>query len=466
MYDSKVSDYNIVDFTPFRRDPMKELSEACKERDIRFCFYYSHREDWDHPFAYGNYWDFKTSQQTGYEFEPEKPFTVYLEEKAKPQVKELLTNYGSLGLIWFDRGMYTRKQGIEFIKIIRDLQPGCIVNGRVGNYNLDLIGDYQNLSDNGMPASGVEEFWETPQTLNETWGYSRFDTLWKSPTEVIHRLAEVVSKGGNYLLNIGPKSDGTIPPASVNVLLEVGTWMKENHESIYGTTASPLPFQDWGFCTAKDSTLFLHVLEWPDDQQLIVSGLRNRIMEAYTLTGASTLQVKQNGSNHHISLEKVVPDPHNTVIVLKLDHLPETDPPLLSVSTGDTILLNNMTALTKGNTVKRYNRKGKLFISKWSSPEDQVAWSIDLEHPGTYSVSINYAAPKGSERSRFLLEAGQNNLPIILEETGKAFEYRSFDIGQLTFQQAGKKQIRLRPDEDLTGDQMYFKSIELRPANK
>lgn len=466
MYDSRISDYNIVDYTPFLRDPMKELSTACKERDIRFCFYYSHREDWDHPYAYGNYWDFETSQQNGYEYEPEKPFSIYLEEKAKPQLKELLTNYGPIGLLWFDRGLYTRKQGYEFIKLIRDLQPDCIINGRVGHYYQDLIGDYQNLSDNGMPATGVEEFWETPQTLNETWGYSRFDTLWKTPTEIIHRLAEIVSKGGNYLLNIGPKSDGTIPQASVDILLEVGNWMKENHKSIYGTTASPLPVQDWGFCTASDSTLFLHVLQWPEDQQLIVRGLKNRIIEAKRLADNAILNVIQSGTTPLISLTNTVPDPYNTVIALRLDSLPEADPPLLAVSAGDTILLNNMTAWTTGKTVKRYNRKGKLFISKWDSPGDQAAWMIDLEQPGVYSVYITYSAPNSGEGSNFIIEAGLNRLNCFVEKTGASFEYQSFDLGRITFEQAGKMQIKIRPAEDLTGDLMYFKSIELRPLDE
>ena len=226
MYNSQVSDYNIVDYTPFGRDPLAELSSECAKKDIRFCFYYSHREDWDHPYAYGNFWDYETSQQDGFNYDPDKPFTTYLEEKAKPQLRELLTNYGPIGLVWFDRGMFTREQGMEFVSLVREIQPNCIINGRVGNYNLDLIGDYQNMSDNGMPPGGVEEYWETPQTLNETWGYSKFDQEWKSTEEVISRLVEIVSKGGNYLLNIGPMGDGSIPEASIKVLKEVGSWME------------------------------------------------------------------------------------------------------------------------------------------------------------------------------------------------------------------------------------------------
>jgi alpha-L-fucosidase len=202
MYHSSVSAYNIVDATPFRRDPMTELANACREKGIRFCFYYSHREDWDHPDAYGNDWDYDES---------EKDLERYLEEKSKPQLRELLTGYGPLGLIWFDRGIYTQEQAREFAAIVRELQPQCLVNGRVGGYEQELVGDYQDLNDNGMPIGGIEEYWETPQTLNETWGYSRFDTQWKSHREVIRRLVEIASRGGNYLLNVGPTAEGVIP---------------------------------------------------------------------------------------------------------------------------------------------------------------------------------------------------------------------------------------------------------------
>lgn len=467
MYDSKVSDYNIVDYTPFGKDPMKELSAACKEKDIRFCFYYSHREDWDDPYAYGNFWDFKTSQQNGYEFELEKAkyFESYLDKKAKPQLKELLTNYGPIGLIWFDRGMYTPEQGYEFIKIIRNLQPGCLVNGRVGNYNLELIGDYQNLSDNGMPASGVDEFWETPQTLNETWGFSRFDTRWKSPTEIIHRLAEVVSKGGNYLLNIGPKGDGTIPQASIDVLEEVGNWMGKNNESIYGTSAGPLAFHDWGFCTAKESVLYLHILNWPENGKLEIRNLRNKILSAKTLDGGASLMVNKAEGKHQILLQNIVPDQHNTVIKVQLEGLPEVDQEIIQVQKDESILLDNMSVNTSGKTKKRYNRRGKLFVSKWDSPEDLATWLLDFKESGTYRIKITYSAPESSVGAKFTLSLGANKITAQVEKTGIDFDYKTFELDEVSVEKNSNVQFIIGPDENLKGDLMYLKSIELVPVN-
>lgn len=465
MYDSKVSDYNIVDYTPFGKDPMKELSEACAEKDIRFCFYYSHREDWDEPYAYGNFWDFETSQQNGYEYEIEKAeyFESYLDKKAKPQLKELLTNYGPIGLIWFDRGLYTPEQGYEFIKIIRDIQPKCLVNGRVGNYNLDLIGDYQNLSDNGMPASGVDEYWETPQTLNETWGFSRFDTLWKSPTEVIHRLAEVVSKGGNYLLNIGPKGDGSIPQASVEVLKEVGKWMDKNSESIFETTSSPLAFHDWGFCTAKGSVLYLHILNWPKNNMVEINGLKTRIIDAKILGGNKILEQVQINELSKILLTGIQPNPHNTVIKLQLDGIPEVAPAIISVKQGDKILLDNMAVGTSGNTKKRFNRRGELFVSKWNSPKDKASWLIGMLKPEKYQMKITYSAPKNSVGKGFIVKAGENTIKAKVEKTGIDFDYKTFDLGEINLGKNNKLKIVLYPAEEMESDLMYFKSLELIP---
>lgn len=467
MYDSEVSDYNIVDYTPFKKDPMKALSKACAKKDIRFCFYYSHREDWDEPYAYGNFWDFETSQQSGYEYEQKKAkyFESYLEEKAKPQLKELLTNYGPIGLVWFDRGMYTPEQGYEFIKIIRDIQPKCLVNGRVGNYNLELIGDYQNLSDNGIPASGVDEYWETPQTLNETWGYSRFDTLWKSPTEVIHRLAEIVSKGGNYLLNIGPKGDGSIPEASINILKEVGKWMDKNSESIYETSASPLALHDWGFCTAKDSVLYLHVTNWPENNTLEIDGLKTKIIEAKTLVGNKNLLIKQTDSECAVDLNKLEPDAYNTVLKIKLESLPEVAPIVISVEKNDTVLLDNMTVSTLGKTKKRYNRRGKLFISKWNSPGDKASWILDVQKPGKYKLEITYSAPETNVGSKYSVKAGENVLSAKIEKTGLDFDYKTFNLGEIDFPTSGKSEIIVDPDENLENDLMYFKSIKLIPVD-
>ncbi len=331
------------------------------------------------------------------------------------------------------------------------------------NYNLDLIGDYQSMSDNGMPPGGVEELWETPQTLNDTWGYSKFDQKWKSTGEVIWRLVEIVSKGGNYLLNIGPRGDGTIPEASIQILNEVGAWMDVYSESIYGTTASPLNVQSWGVCTARDSLLYLHVLNWPKDRKLEVSGLKNKPLSAYLLGSKSKLEWRIEGSSIMISLPEAQPDPYNSVIALQVSGQAESDPPIIFAQAMDTITLGYMTGVTSGNATKRFNRKGNFFISRWSEPEDQVTWTLQLDQAAEYSVRIVYSAPNESVNQEFEVEVGGQKLEGQIQPTGIPFEYQVFDMGNLQFQEAGTYKMAIHPSNALEGDLMYFHSLMLIP---
>ncbi len=455
MYRSKVSNYNIVDWTAFKRDPVEELSRECRKAGIRFCVYYSHREDWDHPDGYGNNWDYDRTR---------KNFERYLEEKSKPQLRELLTNYGPLGLVWFDRGMDTPQQTAEFVKLVRTLQPNCLINGRVGNYAQDLMGDYQNMNDNGMPAGGLDEYWETPQTLNGTWGYSRFDQQWKTPGVVIRRLVEIVSKGGNYLLNIGPMADGTIPAPSVAVLEQVGAWMRKNGDSIYGTSACPMEFP-WGRCTIKDNRLFLHVFSPPADGILRVSGLRNPVRTAYALLEPSRkLAVRGSGGVTAISLPPGGRDENDTVIVAEIAGKLETEPFVLTQGSDLGFELDTMAAATSGKAAKRFNREGKFHIARWTAPEDSATWTLLISQAGTYSVRIRYAARPESAGARYVLNVGPQSLEGAVEQTGPWYQYRTFDLGMAKIEKAGRYLVTMHPAESAGHNLMYLQSVVLQPV--
>jgi alpha-L-fucosidase len=467
MYDSKVSDYNIVDYAKFGRDPLRELSDACAEAGLKFCVYYSHREDWENPYAYGNFWDYDSSQTSLDTLDHPELFRKYLDTKAIPQLKELLTNYGPLGIVWFDRGMYTQEQGKEFADLVHTMQPGCLVNGRVGHYNQELLGDYQSLTDNGMPVGGIEEAWETPQTLNDTWGFSKSDQNWKPARDIIRRLVTIVSKGGNYLLNVGPTGDGVIPAPSVAILDRVGDWMNRNSESIYGTSPSPFPAEiPWGFCTRKGDLLYLHVFDWPGDGLLKLDGLNSRVSKAYLLAekeGSLTVN-RDKGGRYLISLPESRPDTINTVVVLRIAGTPDIAPLVVQQKGAEPVVLDFLTASTRGKAVKRFNRRGEegeFHISKMEGPEDVIEWHVNMADPGVYDVSITYAAIPGWENGRYIVSAGREKIIGTVKSSPGWYEYKTENIGQIRVSEKGETLIRLYPDIQLNHYLMYFRSLEL-----
>jgi len=327
MWDSKVTDYDIMDATPFKRDVLKELSQACKKHGIRLCFYHSIM-DWHHPDAQGafypNYNDRKLSNPN---------FSRYVEDYMKPQLKELIRNYGPLGVLWFDGewvGDWTESSGKDMYNYVLGLQPDIIINNRVGKGRKGLMGfsdSEEPLGDFGtpeqqIPAKGLPGVdWESCMTMNKTWGYVSYDDNWKSTEDLIRKLADIASKGGNFLLNVGPTSEGLIPQPSVERLAAMGEWLKVNGESIYGTTASPIGEVPWGRCTAKPGKLYLHVFEWPTDGKLGISGLKNTVTKAYLLADKdkAKLPITRKGQDNLIvTVPAEAPDKINTVIVLEI----------------------------------------------------------------------------------------------------------------------------------------------------
>ncbi len=325
LWDSKVTDYDIIDATPFDRDILAELEKACKKHGVKFCLYHSIM-DWHHPDAqapfYPNYNDRNRSNPN---------FPRYVENYMKPQLKELITEYGPLGVLWFDGEWikdWTEPQGRELYQYVRSLQPNIIVNNRVGKGRKGMEGlnkdDQEYSGDFGtpeqqIPATGLPGVdWESCMTMNDTWGYKSYDDNWKSSETLLRNLADIASKGGNFLLNVGPTSEGLIPDASVERLVAMGEWMKVNGESIYGTTASPIGAVPWGRCTARPGTLYLHVFEWPANGRLVVPNVKDEVQKAYLLAGkGGDLKVTDDGGNVVVHVPKEAVCPINTVVVLK-----------------------------------------------------------------------------------------------------------------------------------------------------
>lgn len=315
LWNSKSSDYNIVARTPWKRDAIKELAEASRKQGLKFGVYYSLGRDWQDPDVptrdngyRSNTWD--------YPDESKKVFARYFERKVKPQVRELLTQYGPIAVMWFDTPeMITRAQSEELLRLIHGLQPDTIVNARVGH----RLGDYA-VSEQKIPDSGNPHPWETCMTLNGHWGFHKKDENWKPTETLVRNLVDIASKGGNFLLNVGPTGKGQIPAPSVERLAQVGAWMKVNGEAIRGTGACTLGALAWGRCTRKTTadrtTFYLHVFDWPADGKLVVPAGGARVTATLLATG-KRLPVKADASSTTITLPGKAPDAISSTIVLE-----------------------------------------------------------------------------------------------------------------------------------------------------
>ncbi len=310
MFKSAADPYNIVDATPFGRDPMKELAEACRKYGLKFCFYYSQVQDWydKNGCGYGRP-------------DEEKDFEEYLERKCLPQLTELLTQYGDIGLIWFDTPQKCKPEHSQRIyDHVKSLQPNCIVSGRIGNQ----LGDYMSTGDNMLPLLPYPGDWEVPATLNDTWGFKKSDTNWKSPKQLIELLVKINSRGGNYLLNVGPTAEGEIPEACADILREIGRFMQKNGESIYGTKAAPAyPYDmDWVRFTTKPGKLYMHLLRNVGKLYLLIG---NTFRRAYYLeTGEPfeyTLTAQPASGTHRLvaELPETLPNELDTVVCFEMN---------------------------------------------------------------------------------------------------------------------------------------------------
>lgn len=310
MYDSPVSEFDIVEHTPWKRDPINELAQACEKEGIKFGVYYSLGRDWHDPncptkgASRSNTWD--------YPDEEAKDYSVYFEKKVIPQVTELVTQYRP-AVVWFDTyGLTSLEQSQELLKLIHDIDPACIVNSRVGN----RLGDY-SVSEQKIPSTGEVKPWESCMTMNRTWGYNKIDHEWKTEDVLIHNLIDIVSKGGNFLLNVGPTGEGIIPEPSVLILKEMGDWLKVNGESVYGATASTMDEPVWGRYTSKPGVLYAHVFDWPEDGRLLIDKSQ-KVAKAILLADPDTeLEFSQTGQGVSISLPVRAPDPVASVIRLE-----------------------------------------------------------------------------------------------------------------------------------------------------
>ncbi len=331
MFNTKATRYNVVDATPWGKDPLRALSKACRKYGVRFCVYYSIM-DWHSPDqgAYEPSSVDPTYNPTHFKPGKKAAYIKYM----KTQLKELITQYHP-GVIWFDGGWmdgWTRNDGREIYEYLRKLDPEIIVNNRAG------VGDYET-PEQYIPPDGIPGHnWETCMTINDDWGYNASDLNFKSAGMLIRDLVDIVSKGGNFLLNVGPTAKGIIPEPEANRLEAMGRWLRTNGAAVYGTTASPFSTKlPWGRCTRKGDKLFLEVFRWPSDRKLVVNGLYSMPRRASVLgeKNAGELRVGRERDAVVVDLPADAPDTVCTVVELDFSGAPVVySPPVIRSEAG------------------------------------------------------------------------------------------------------------------------------------
>lgn len=477
MYDSQVSDYNIVRQTPWHHDPMQDLRAACKKYGIRFGFYYSQAFDWQDPNAPGNDWDYDNPGGDRhlfggvhwYDLHPDmlQRIKKYVDGKAIPQIRELITKYHP-DILWFDTpSKLPFSENLRILEEIRKIDTTVVIDGRLANWEGHGFGDYLSTSDRPQEFFPVTGDWEAIPTTNESYGYSRMDTLHKPAAFFVRLLAKAASRGGNMLMNIGPMGDGHIDPRDTAILTGIGRWMQVNGSAIYGTTRTPLPLQAWGVSTLKKDSLFLHVFHWPASGRLVVGGLKTGVAKAFLLAspGRALKTARLNDRDLEITVPLEAPDTVSTVIVLvnpggfRADSLrllsPDIENRLLAFDArlhGDGFHFGD-------------GKEAHYYVENWRSPAQWISWPFRLNRPVTCRIRIKYQTAEENAGGVFRLTIGDKTLSGSLRAPTRKTKIYTDDLGTVMLD-AGTQELMLHADQIHGGELMKLFEIDLIPTKK
>ena len=446
-----------VEATAYGKDLLKPLAEACKKHGIKLGFYYAQTVDWSNGGACNN-WD-----PAGADDIPN-----YMKNIAIPQIKELANNYGDApAILWWDVPV---AMNLDYAKQILDalsVRPGLIQNNRLfkmhGHMGVIDMAALEEIKGNPLygdtetpeqyiPPTGLgDRDFEVCMTMNDTWGYKSFDHNWKSSKVLIHQLIDIASKGGNYLLNVGPTGEGLIPEPSVERLQDIGKWMAVNSESIYGTTASPFPKLAWGRCTQKKTaggtTLYLQVFDWPKNGELLVPGLENEVKSATLLANGEAVEFEKTPEGVELELPEKALDPNATVIKLEIVGEPKVAATFIKPQEDGTVelvaALADFPTPAKGGTPRFQEGETGNEVGYWDNPESSVSWDFTGAKPGEYEV---LAEVSGNKDAKIMVEFGDQKLAAPLANTKNYANYQIQNLGKIRVANDGKQTIVVKPD--------------------
>jgi alpha-L-fucosidase len=438
MFRTAQTSYNIVDATPYKRDVVKELADACARGGMKFGVYYS-SIDWHQPGA-----------------------STYIPGNSNPippahaafnvaQLKELLSNYGPISEIWFDMGKPAAEQSKRFAETVHRLQPHTMVSGRVFNYE----GDFTVMGDNEVPEFQIDEPWQTPASIfPETWGYRSWQKRGDLPGKIrenILRLVEVVSRGGNYILNIGPEGDGSVVPYEADVLRGVGDWLKHRGEAIYATTAQPFRSLDFGYATVGQAKLYLFVKDVPGDGALRLPGLRaGQLNEAYLLGSPSresfAVTSTKEGASVRIGKDSLAGAGYLPVIVLPFSGRLEVAP----ASTASDAAGNFLLTPSAADRFFNYNGAG------YEAPKTlyKLRWFLDAP-PGRYRAEIDVQPAQAKARMDLVVDGLRIPLTVRFSAAASVTIRQNIRVSPASSETASPVSIELTPPEPfLKGTQL------------
>ena len=454
LFDSKVSKWDVVDATPYGKDLIAPLAKACQKHGIRLGLYYSQAQDWNQGGSVA---------KGGWDPAQEHDMDDYIRNIAVPQVKEILSNYGPISVLWWDTPIRMNEDRSTRLLAQLKLQPGIIHNNRLFH---DKSGGDIKTPEQHIPGTGLPGDWESCMTMNGTWGYKSYDHKWKSSETLIHNLVDIASKGGNYLLNVGPTAEGLIPAPSIERLKDIGAWMKINSESIYGTTASPCNRPAWGRITTKErdgaTKLYLNVFAWPKDGSLFLPVV-NKVKACHLLADTSRVfQTTTDDRGTTVTVSGSAPDNISSVVVLELNGPSKVSDADKIVQKADgTIVLPAAKAVINNHfgTHAIYDATNDR-IEKWTNARTTVDWSFRVKTPGEFTVSTLMASV---EHSSLKVSAAGQSLVAELPGTGGYDTFTQCDISSITIEKAGEHTISVTPNKK-GWKPINLRSVSLTPV--
>jgi hypothetical protein len=484
MWPTKVNDYNIMDATPWKHDPMKDLKAACQQQGIRFGFYYSQAFDWGEKDGAGNDWDYDNpggdkllGGKNWWETRPEfmAHARKYVDEKAIPQLRELIRMYDP-DILWFDTsGKLPPSENLRIMKAVREASPRVVISGRL----VSGWGDYDDTTDRPADFPPHEGDWEAIPTTDESYGWNKFDTSHKPPSHFIQLLAKASARGGNVLLNIGPMGDGNIDPKDVSILKGIGDWWSVNGQSIRGTTRTPLAPQTWGESTRKGNTLYLHVFNWPTNGELVVGGLKSDVSDAHLLARhliqhASTLKVERlNPLDVKIeNLPSTPPGEADFVIEANCSGDIEADPLRLLQPAFPTDTLRAFDGGLHGGLRFGPGKKTDDVVIDWKKTSQFISWPVRINAPAEYEVSVNYDAEADSAGNVFMVtftqpdEAKSDAAAESLTGVVKPGKQQTQSLGRIRCGAGSYIEIVVTARQIKGGELFRLRRLELHPVTK